>query len=130
MRKKEEVLIIAEDEEYWPIHRKGSFLAKNMDKKTAPADYVAVYRCSPLKAIVCYGKVTRIEDNVPYSIAYKGTSIAKRAGFVRVYHVEEFIELDEPILFDRDLDGSPVRSREYCKFEDLLKAKTLADLRK
>lgn len=130
MRQLQEVLIIAEDDDYWPIHRNRRFLAKNMEKNTAPAQYVAVYRGKTLRAIVCYGKVTRIDENVPYSEVYKDTKFSNREGFARVYHVEEFVDLENPVYFEKEIDGSAIRSREYCKFADLFTAKTLRDLRK
>jgi len=125
----EKVIIIAEDTEYWPIHSQRNFLARNFQKSTADVDYVAVYQTRPVSAITHYGKVKSIQERVSYREIYAETQFENREGYAKVYTVEEFVELPRKIVFDRERDGSPVRSREYCTLDDLFCSKSLRDIR-
>lgn len=131
----EEVLIKSTNPDWLEHVQKTKLVC--LANNTPDAQYVAIYRTSPSSAITHIAKVVYTENNVlarltckDYpDIIQKGTEKGWIDNLHKVYHLEELIELPIPIRKEKGSRGV-VRDKWFKNLTDILKAKTLSDLKK
>jgi len=130
-----EVLINSTDSDWWEHVQKTKLVCQK--NNTPDAQYVAIYRTSPISAITHIAKVVYTENNVPANETYKDYPEIIQKGIERgwiddlhkVYHLEELIELPMHIKKEKG-DKAVVRNKWFKNLTDILKARKLSDLTK
>lgn len=130
-----EVLINSTDADWWE-HVKKTRTVCNYNN-IPDAQYVAIYRTSPISAITHIAKVKYTEKNVlPRETYKKFPRILKKGkdrGWLdmphKVFHIDELIELPRHIAKEKG-DRGVIRNIWFKTLPEILKAKTLSDLKK
>ena len=130
-----EVMIHSTDSDWWEHVKKTNIVCQ--DNNSPDAQYVAIYRNSPISAITHIAKVRYTENNIPARESYKdypeiiqkGTERGWIDDLHKVYYLEELIEL--PVRIEKEKgDRGVVRNKWFKELTEILKARKLSDLRR
>jgi hypothetical protein len=123
-----DVMIVSIKDDSFKLIEHKLLYCNPMSYGTKNADYLALYRPKPISAVTHYGKVSKIESNVRYSVYYKEKPYWMKTGtlYIKCYHLQWLRELPLPVV--RTGRYNAIIRPMYTNLEKLLSAKTLADL--